>query len=104
MPSNANVSQKAARISLAPQALGSIKPQYHRPRWGGRALTNAFTDRFHGTAADEDVLAEAYTGDDPDIGVVYAGEAVGSVREERPAGQVIREIAASAEALLARFR
>jgi len=79
----------------------------HQPwpsRWGGRALTNAFTDRFHGTVADEDVLAEAYTGDDPDIGVVYAGEAVGSVREERPAGQVIREIAASAEALLARFR
>ena len=34
---NANVSQKAARISLAPQALGSSKPQYHRPRSGARA-------------------------------------------------------------------
>ncbi|KLL96321.1 2-nitropropane dioxygenase, partial [Rhodococcus sp. IITR03] len=59
-----------------------------------------------GTAggADEDALAAAYTGDDPDIGVVYAGEAAGLVRSERPAGEVIRGIAEQAETLLSRFR
>ncbi|MEE2033048.1 NAD(P)H-dependent flavin oxidoreductase [Rhodococcus chondri] len=79
----------------------------HQPwpsRWGGRALTNSFTDRWHGAGADEETIAEAYTGEDPDIGVVYAGEAAGLVRAEKPAGDVIRDIAAQAEALLARFR
>lgn len=79
----------------------------HQPwpeRWGGRALRNRFTDRWHGRGTDEDTLAAEYIADDPDIGVVYAGEAAGLVRAERPAGEVIREIAVEAEALLARFR
>jgi len=79
----------------------------HQPwpaRWGGRALRNAFTEEWHGRGADEDTLAAAYTGDDPDIGVVYAGEAAGLVRSERPAGEVIRGIAEQAETLLSRFR
>lgn len=79
----------------------------HQPwpsRWGGRALTNEFIARWHGVDADEHTLADAYTGDDPDIGVVYAGEAAGLVRSERPAGDVIRDIGAQAEELLGRFR
>lgn len=79
----------------------------HQPwpaRWGGRALRNAFTDRWHGTGADENVLADAYSADDPNVGVVYAGEAAGLVRSERPAGEVIRDIAQEAESLLSRFR
>ncbi|MFZ2529669.1 MAG: nitronate monooxygenase [Rhodococcus sp. (in: high G+C Gram-positive bacteria)] len=79
----------------------------HQPwpqRWGGRALTNDFTATWHGRDADEQTIADAYTGDDPDVGVVYAGEAAGLVREQRPAGDVIRDIAAQAEAQLARFR
>jgi len=79
----------------------------HQPwpaRWGGRALRNAFTEEWHGRGADEDTLAAAYTGDDPEIGVVYAGEAAGLVRSERPAGEVIRDIAEQAESLLSRFR
>lgn len=79
----------------------------HQPwpsRWGGRALTNTFTEQWHGRGAGEDDIAAAYVADDPGIGVVYAGEAAGLVRAERPAGEVIREIAVQAEALLARFR
>lgn len=79
----------------------------HQPwpaRWGGRALRNAFTEEWHGRGADEDTLAAAYTGDDPEIGAVYAGEAAGLVRSERPAGEVIRDIAEQAESLLSRFR
>jgi len=79
----------------------------HQPwpqRWGGRALTNAFTERWHGAGADEQTLADAYTADDPDTGVVYAGEAAGLVTAERPAGDVIRDIGAQADELLARFR
>ncbi|MFD6674035.1 NAD(P)H-dependent flavin oxidoreductase [Rhodococcus zopfii] len=79
----------------------------HQPwpaRWGGRALANDFTASWHGRGADEQTIADAYVGDDPDIGVVYAGEAAGLVREQRPAGDVIRDIAAQAELLLTRFR
>jgi hypothetical protein len=36
-PLSSRASQKLARISLAPQALGSIRRQYHRPRSRGRA-------------------------------------------------------------------
>ncbi|MGV9746559.1 NAD(P)H-dependent flavin oxidoreductase [Rhodococcus zopfii] len=78
----------------------------HQPwpeRWGGRALANDFTASWHGRGADEQTIADAYVGDDPDIGVVYAGEAAGLVREQRPAGDVIRDIAAQAESLLTRF-
>jgi nitronate monooxygenase len=79
----------------------------HQPwpqRWGGRALVNDFTATWHGRGVDEQTLADAYVGEDPNIGVVYAGEAAGLVREQRPAGDVIRDIAAKAELLLARFR
>ncbi|MFD6857715.1 NAD(P)H-dependent flavin oxidoreductase [Rhodococcus sp. NPDC060090] len=79
----------------------------HQPwpaRWGGRALVNSFTEKWHGRGADEQTLAGEYTGDDPDIGVVYAGEAAGLVRAQRPAGDVIRDIGAQAEELLGRFR
>jgi hypothetical protein len=37
LPALCRASQKLARIWLAPQALGSIRPQYHRPRSRGRA-------------------------------------------------------------------
>ncbi|MEE2057732.1 NAD(P)H-dependent flavin oxidoreductase [Rhodococcus artemisiae] len=78
----------------------------HQPwpaRWCGRALVNSFTETWHGRGADEQTLADEYTADDPDIGVVYAGEAAGLVRSQRPAGDVIRDIGAQAEQLLGRF-
>lgn len=72
-------------------------------RWGGRALTNAFTATWDGSGADEATLAAAYDPADPDLGVVYAGEAAGLVRSVRPAADVVREMAATAERLLRRF-
>ncbi len=74
------------------------------PRWFGRAIANEFTARFHGADADNATLAAAYDADNGDIGVVYAGEAAGLVRAQRPAGEIVRAIAAEAEALLSRFR
>lgn len=86
--------------SIFDQARSQPWPQ----RWGGRALTNAFTDRWHGAQASEATLAEAYDPADPTIGVVYAGEAAGLVRESVPAADVVRRIAEQAQYMLARFR
>ncbi|AOW94776.1 2-nitropropane dioxygenase [Rhodococcus sp. WMMA185] len=72
-------------------------------RWGGRALSNEFTSRWHGSDAPEEELVAAYDPGNPDLGVVYAGEAAGLVASERPAGVVVRQIAADAERLLRRF-
>ena len=78
----------------------------HQPwphRWYGRALTNEFTAKFHDAGGDEDTLAAAYDGADPDLGVVYAGQAAGLVNAERPAADIVADIAARAEELLRRF-
>ncbi|MCX5042744.1 nitronate monooxygenase [Aldersonia sp. NBC_00410] len=78
----------------------------HQPwpqRWYGRALTNEFTEKFHDAGGDEGAIAAAYDGADPDIGVVYAGQAAGLVNAERPAGDIVAEIAARAEELLRRY-
>jgi nitronate monooxygenase len=72
-------------------------------RWGGRAIANEFTEAWHGAEGSEETLAEAYDPNDPDLGVVYAGEAVGLVHSARPAGEVVRQIADDAERLLRRF-
>ena len=73
-------------------------------RWGGRALTNEFTERFHGRETAVDTLAAAYDRDDPAVGVVYAGQVAGMVNAQRPAEEIVREIAADADALLERYR
>lgn len=73
-------------------------------RWGGRALTNDFTSTWHGVDAAESELAQAYDPADPNLGVVYAGEAAGVVHSSRPAGDVVREIGERADGLLGRFR
>ncbi|MGW5073863.1 NAD(P)H-dependent flavin oxidoreductase [Rhodococcus sp. NPDC004095] len=78
----------------------------HQPwpeRWGGRAIANDFTRDFHGTDTPVEKLEQEYDAADPRRGVVYAGEAVGLVRDVRPAGEVVRQIAADAERLLSRF-
>ncbi|NUS42279.1 MAG: nitronate monooxygenase [Mycobacteriaceae bacterium] len=81
-------------------------------RWGGRAIRNTFSDRWHTgevTGAehlppDADAMAADYDPADPDLGVVYAGQAAGLVTEPRAAGKVVHAIASQAEDLLARFR
>lgn len=77
-------------------------------RYAGRALRNTFTERWHGheddlVASQADAgaeLARAMEAEAYDIGVVYAGEASGLVREEGPAGAVVATMVAEAEACL----
>lgn len=74
-------------------------------RWGGRALVNEYTRRWHDRPdADVAELADEYDKDDPDIGVVYAGQAAGMVGGIEPAGDVVRRIGAEAEERLGRLR
>lgn len=76
-------------------------------RFAGRALRNRFTDRWHGREADLAVeatarneLEAARKAADYDVTYIYAGQAVGLVREPRPAAEVIRDLGEGAAALL----
>ncbi|GAC1403411.1 MAG: nitronate monooxygenase [Candidatus Velthaea sp.] len=73
-------------------------------RYPGRALTNDFTARWQGApdeaAADPQAQAafeQARKDRDFSIAHIYAGQAVGMVRGERAAGDVVREIGEDAE-------
>jgi nitronate monooxygenase len=76
-------------------------------RWPGRALVNEFTETWHGredelrgdTAAAEQVRAARRDGD-LEHSPVYAGESVGLVTGEESATDVVRRLAADAEAVL----
>jgi len=76
-------------------------------QYAGRALRNSFTDEWHHRTEEleEDEAAaeryqEARAGRDYDRAVIYAGQAVGLVKHERTAREVVVEIGESAEALL----
>ncbi|MDQ1704462.1 MAG: nitronate monooxygenase [Frankiaceae bacterium] len=64
--------------------------------FGGRALRNAFAERWHGREAE---LAAA--GERTDEPVVWAGQSAGLVHAERPAAEVLRDFAGAEELLLA---
>ena len=76
----------------------------------GRVYRNQFVERWHGR--DEEVLSarEELTSDiasaraqqDPEGTSVYMGQGAGAIHGIRPAGEVIREICANAEGILAR--
>ncbi len=72
-------------------------------RWGGRALANDYTKRWHGAGASREELAAAYDPADPGVGVVYAGQAAGLVNASEPAGDIVRRMGLDAEALLQRW-
>ena len=73
----------------------------------GRSLSNSFLREWHGredelrawTSEQRAEYRERAT-DDPDVADVYAGEASGLVHAVEPAGEVVRRIAAEAEATL----
>ncbi|HET7530836.1 MAG TPA: nitronate monooxygenase [Mycobacteriales bacterium] len=65
--------------------------------YGGRALRNAFADTWHGR--EDELRAAGARSDEP---VVWAGQGVGLVTEERPAADVVADLG-RAEALLRRF-
>ena len=76
--------------------------------YGGRALRNGFFDRWAGRegdlARDEAAtveLREAFQRQEFDTAVLYAGQAVGLVREERTAAQVVAELAGGVDRLRA---
>jgi nitronate monooxygenase len=76
------------------------------PEYGGRALRNAFFDRWVGheveLAADDDARAEleaARRGGDLDTAYVYAGQSVGLVHRAGPAADVVAELATAADLL-----
>jgi nitronate monooxygenase len=71
----------------------------------GRALRNAFTDRWHGHEDEltPEAIAEyeaACAQQDPRLAHVYAGQSVGLVERRLPAAGIVRLIANGAEALL----
>ncbi len=70
------------------------------PQYGGRALRNAFFDRWVGREdelAEDDVaaaeLAAARKDGDFDVAYVYAGQGVALLRAERAAADVLHELA-----------
>ncbi|MFI6924785.1 NAD(P)H-dependent flavin oxidoreductase [Nonomuraea spiralis] len=106
----------AARVLAATEtdtAYGRVFDVAQRLDWpaeyGGRALRNTFFDRWAGReaelAADEEaaeLIAAARRDGDFDTACVYAGEAVGMVRERRTAADVVAGFAEAAT-LLGRF-
>ncbi len=80
------------------------------PAYRGRALSNAFSRRWHGREdelaqdpAARQQLVDAMAAGDYDTAVIYAGQAVGSLSTERSAREVVSTLAAGAEALLRRW-
>ncbi|SDN99427.1 nitronate monooxygenase family protein [Geodermatophilus sp. DSM 45219] len=76
-------------------------------RWPGRALANDFSREWHGRedelTAEPDAarrVVEARRTGDLSAAPLYAGESVGLVTGERPAADVVRELAAGAERAL----
>lgn len=77
----------------------------------GRAIRNAFLERWHGReAALEAALEgevtryeEAVRKDDVATRVIFAGEAIDLIHEIEPAGVLVERIVAEAEAILARL-
>lgn len=75
-------------------------------RYGGRSLRTPDTDRWAGredALAGDETAKAAIRAARKRGEVQYAGQAVGLLRAERPAGQVVAEMVAGAEALLGRW-
>ncbi len=77
------------------------------PQYPGRALRNSFTDSWHShidalpeASKARQQLAEAIANKNYDLAFLYAGEAVGLVKQEQPAAEVIRQLGDGAEHLL----
>nr|WP_255523326.1 nitronate monooxygenase [Blastococcus sp. TML/M2B] len=76
-------------------------------RWPGRALVNDFSRAWHGREAElvsddaaRQLVVDGRRTGDPAHAPLYAGEAVGMVRAERSATDVVRELTADAETAL----
>jgi nitronate monooxygenase len=77
------------------------------PQYPGRALRNRFAEQWHdrvdelaGDEATADQYRQARAAKEYDTAVIYAGQAVGLVTQERSARDVVQEIGEVTEALL----
>jgi nitronate monooxygenase len=77
-------------------------------QFGGRALRNAYFDRWVGREAElaaDDAAHEAVVAArrelDPDIAPLYAGQGVGALTEARSAAEVVRDLARAEDLLRA---
>ncbi len=77
------------------------------PQFPGRALRNSFAEKWHGhedeLLRNEDEIARFRSGAearDYDITSIYAGETVGLLSRERPAGKIIESLGEGAEQIL----
>jgi nitronate monooxygenase len=83
-------------------AIGAAWPE----RFPGRALRNAFSDRWHGREGElapgshADAIAAARGRDDWDEAYIYAGQASGAIETVEPAARIVERLVADAEALL----
>ncbi len=76
-------------------------------RWPTRTVRNGFVDRYNSdpTVTDEELIAaRAPGGEFAGELKLHAGQAIGLVRQQAPAGDVVRVLAAEATRLLSRFR
>lgn len=76
-------------------------------RWPTRTVRNAFVDRYNSdpTVTDEELIAaRASGGEFAEELKLHAGQSVGLVRQQAPAGDVVRVIAEETARLLGRFR
>lgn len=76
-------------------------------RWPTRTVRNAFVDRFDGdpsTTDEELVAARAAGGEYADELKLHAGQSVGLVRQQAPAGDVVHRLVAETARLLGRYR
>jgi nitronate monooxygenase len=65
-------------------------------QFGGRALRSGYADKWHGR--EEELRADPTP---PDTPTVWAGQSVGFVRNRRPAGDVVAELAGAEQLLRA---
>ncbi len=77
------------------------------PQYPGRALRNRFTDQWHDhitTLPQDDKarqqLKQAIADKNYDLAYIYAGQAVGLITGQHPAGEVVRSLGEGAERLL----
>ncbi len=84
---------------------------YHWPDgFSGRALKNGFVTKWHGredalsgsrvSASETERYWAAFTSGDADNAGVFMGEAVGLIRDVRPAAEIIEQMVAQAHGLL----
>lgn len=76
-------------------------------RWPTRTVRNAFVDRYDGNPSitdEELVAARAPGGEYADELKLHAGQSVGLVRQQMPAGDVVHRLAEETALLLGRYR